>query len=381
MQNKFDQEQKKAIVAQYADGASVASLCAQHHIARSTLYFWINQFHPLKSSTDITACYREYFDLKRQVEKLETRLAIIRAVGCGMAAPLKEKLEALEKLYGQYSVHALCDALDVSRGTFYNHIFRRKDVTFYDKRREEIRKQVEDVFNENKQRLGAKKICAILADSGIRTSQKYVTELMREMGLQCIGRNAKREYKRQEKRKSKENFLQQQFNVSNPNEVWVSDITCFKIGEKFYYICVIIDLFSRMIIAHGVSSKSTTYLVTSTFRRAFETRMRPEELLFHSDRGVQYTSQTFRKLLGMNNIVQSFSKSGSPHDNAVAEAFFSSMKKEELYRINYKSEREFRVSVEEYIHYYNTKRPHASLSYKTPERAEEHYRNKQGNIA
>lgn len=95
--------------------------------------------------------------------------------------------------------------------------------------------------------------------------------------------------------------------------------------------------------------------------------------MFHSDQGVQYTSHTFQKLLRMNKVVQSFSKTGRPNDNAVAEAFFSSMKKEELYRTNYKSEREFRTAVDDYIQFYNGERPHAGLAYRTPDKIEAQY--------
>ncbi len=339
----------------------------------STLYFWIRQFSSLKTITEKTVYYHEYRDLKRHADKLESLLAVVKAAGCGTSAPLQVKLAALEKLYGQYSVRTLCDALEVSRGTFYNHIFRRKDITEYDKRREMIREQVKIVFQECKQRYGAMKICAVLADRGFRTSRDYVAELMREMDLQCIGRNAKREYKKQINRRGRPNVLKQQFNASEPNRVWVSDITCFMVNEKFYYICVIIDLFSRKIISHGISAKNSTYLVTSTFRKAFASRIPSEGLLFHSDQGVQYTAHTFQKMLRMNGVVQSFSKTGSPHDNAVAEAFFSSMKKEELYRTNYRSEREFRAGVDNYVQFYNTERPHASLAYKTPDRVEKQY--------
>lgn len=114
----------------------------------------------------------------------------------------------LPKSYGQYSVHTLCDALGVSRGTFYNHIFRRKDGTEYDKRREEMRKQIKAVFDESRQRFGANKICAVLAERGIRTTHKYVAEPMREMGLYSIGTNAKREYQKNVKLSKKQNLLQ-----------------------------------------------------------------------------------------------------------------------------------------------------------------------------
>lgn len=108
------------------------------------------------------------------------------------------------------------------------------------------------------------------------------------------------------------------FDVSGPNRVWVSDTTCFKVKEKYYYICVIIDLFSRKIVAYKVSPKHSTYLITSTLKCALEEREYPMQLAFHSDQGTQYTAKALRNLLRMNNVVQSFSRSGKPHDNAVA---------------------------------------------------------------
>ena len=119
-------------------------------------------------------------------------------------------------------------------------------------------------------------------------------------------------------------------------------MTCFKINNKYLYICVILDLFSRKAVAHRVSPKNSTYLITSTFRQAFKSRNAPQPLMFHSDQGTQYTSKSFRKLLRMNKVVQSFSKSGQPHDNAVMESFFASMKREEIYRTQYKSEQQFK---------------------------------------
>jgi transposase InsO family protein len=196
---------------------------------------------------------------------------------------------------------------------------------------------------------------------------------MQEMNLYSIRKNSKREYKKRLSLSKKQNVLQRQFNTAEQNLVWVSDVTCFKVKEQYFYVCVIIDLFSRKVISHGVSKNNSTYLITSTFKKAFEARSRPRGLTFHSDRGVQYTSKAFRKLLHVNKVVQSFSNSGRPHDNAVAEAFFASLKREELYRTNYKSENEFRRSVEDYIIFYNTQRPHRTLAYKTPDRFEEEY--------
>ena len=308
--------------------------------------------------------------MKQKLQKLEQKLEILQKVNCTVSASLQEKLQELAKLYGQYSVRALCEALCVSRGTFYNHIFRRKEVTVHDKRRTEMKEHIQAAFDEGQQRFGANKIAATLADHGVRTSPKYVAELMREMGLQSISIYSKRDYQKSGRLAKKQNILQRQFKVDEPNRVWVSDIICFKVNGKYLYVCVILDLFSSKIVAHKVSPKNSTYLVTSTFRQAYQNRNEPQQLMFHSDQGPQYTSDTFWKLLRMNKVAQSFSKSGRPHDNAVAESFFASMKREEIYRTQYHSEHQFMGSVDSYIEFYNMKRPHSTLNHKTPDGCE-----------
>ena len=200
---------------------------------------------------------------------------------------------------------------------------------------------------------------------------------MNELGLRSIRGDAKRNY--QKRQEYKKNHLQQDFTASRINQTWVSDITYFKVNDYGIYFCVILDLFSRKIVGHRVSRKSSTHLVTATFKDAFSSRGRPEGLTFHSDRGGQYISNTFDKLLQQCGVRQSFSATGRPHDNAVAEAFFATFKKEEAYRRDYSSEQDFRKSVDQYIQFYNSVRPHKTIGYKTPERFEELYGEKQGN--
>jgi len=131
MYKKFTEKQKESIVELHTAGQSAAALCADYELPRSTLYSWINQYQQLKSSNQSGISYKEYHNLKRRAEKLDEQLKVVKAAGCSPSAALQDKLTALEKLYGQYSVHVLCEALDVSRGTFYNHIFRKKDVTVW----------------------------------------------------------------------------------------------------------------------------------------------------------------------------------------------------------------------------------------------------------
>ena len=363
-------EEKQALVSRYHAGESVAEICADTGVARSTFYTWIKPYTTATIDSGHVVSQQEFIKMKQRIQKLEQKVEILQKVGCTASAPLQEKLWELSKLYGQYSVHALCEALCVSRGTFYNHIFRRKEVTAYDKRRAEMREHIRAVFDDSCQRFGANKIAAVLSEQGIRISPQYAAELMREMGLQSVTLYSKRDYQKQERLAKKQNLLQRQFRANAPNRVWVSDVTCFKINKKYLYVCAILDLFSRKVVAHRVSPKNSTYLITSTFRQAFQRRNAPQSLMFHSDQGAQYTSKAFRKLLRMNKVVQSFSKSGQPHDNAVMESFFASMKREEIYRTHYTSERQFMKSIDTYIGFYNTQRPHSTLNYKTPDQFE-----------
>lgn len=366
-------EEKQALVSRYHAGESVAEICADTGVARSTFYTWIRPYTTTITDSGHVVSQQEFIKMKQRIRKLEQKVEILQKVSCTASAPLQEKLQELSKLYGQYSVHALCEALCVSRGTFYNHIFRRKEVTAYDKRKSEMRKHIKAVFDESHQRFGANKIAAVLSTQGISTSPKYVRELMQEMGLQSITRYSKRDYQKGKRLAKKQNVLQRQFKADEPNRVWVSDVTCFKINDKYLYICVILDLFSRKVVAYRVSPKNSTYLITSTFRQAYQNRNAPQSLMFHSDQGAQYTSKTFCKLLRMNKVVQSFSAPGQPHDNAVMESFFSFMKREEIYRTHYKSEQQFAKSVDNYMEFYNTQRPHSTLNYKTPDQFEAIY--------
>lgn len=167
------------------------------------------------------------------------------------------------------------------------------------------------------------------------------------------------------------NLLQQQFQQKAPNLVWVSDITYIKADGKWYYLCIVMDLFSRKVIAWHISAKPDVELVISTFKKAYEKRKAPYGLMFHSDRGTQYTAFAFRQLLDSLDVVQSFSKKGFPFDNACCECFFKYLKKEETDRKTYHSLQELQLSVFEYIDgFYNSRRPHGSLGMLTPNQAE-----------
>jgi len=170
------------------------------------------------------------------------------------------------------------------------------------------------------------------------------------------------------------NHLQQDFNQKSPDLVWASDFTYLKAGGTWYYLCIVMDLFSRKVISWHLSSKPDVDLVICTFKKAYASRKSPYGLMFHSDRGSQYTAFAFRKLLDDFNVVQSFSKKGYPFDNACCESFFKYLKKEETNRRTFHTHKELYNSIFKYIEgFYNSRRPHGSLGYLTPNEKEALY--------
>jgi len=373
MKSRFSQEEKNSIITQYWSGDTAPAVCEQYGISSSTLYSWIKDLERIEDGAKPTAdqyLKKQYSDLKRHARKMEQKLSVYDTLHLHDQIPLEDKLILLEDMREQYSVGVLCEVLGISKGTYHNRVLHYRDPMLYRDHRESLKAQIRQIFDESEQRFGADKITAILIQRGVHTSKKMVLRLMREMDLQSIGVHAKRLARASA---PTENILKRKFNPSSPNEVWVSDITQFKVLGRIYYICAILDLFSRRVVGYRVSQSATTQFVTSTFREAYEKRGFPDNLLFHSDQGTQFTAYAFRKLLEECGVQQSFSCSGQPHDNAVAESFFAILKREELYRRIYKSDRDFRESVSEFMDYYNTARPHRYNNYKSPKLKEEEY--------
>lgn len=378
MRNIYTTEQKHAVITRYIfSGEPSASILADTGIPKSTFYSWIRAYKEEQCAGKKKEVNAYSFKLlENKVARLESIIELLKTAPCTVQAPLKQRLYAAESLYGKYSVHMICDAFNIPRGTFYNHVLRNKrDNTWYAKRREELRIRIQEIYDESNQIFGADKIAAIMKSEGIKVSSEMVRKLMREMGLFSIRQNAKKLY--DDECLKYKNHLNQEFIAGKPNEIWVSDITYFKYSGKAYYICVIIDLFSRMVVAYKIGKTNSTQLVKSTFQNAYKERHPNTGLIFHTDRGSNYRSKSMNDCMRSLNITHSFSRAHVPYDNSVMESFFASMKREELYRTKYRSEADFRKAVDKYMLFYNTKRPHRKLKYKTPEQKEQEYALKQ----
>lgn len=195
MPKEYPAEFKTKIIKRYQKGESIQSLSQELHIAQSTLYDWRREYCSIKTANR-TYTPKEFDTLSRRLEKLEHELEIIRLTGYILNVPLQKKLVFLESLYQKpdnpYSVYELCEALDVARGTFYNHIFRRADRSKRDQEQARLMRLVQQVFDDSAQRFGAEKIRIALAESGIRVSTKRIAAIMQELDLHSIRPDAKK---------------------------------------------------------------------------------------------------------------------------------------------------------------------------------------------
>lgn len=267
----------------------------------------------------------------------------------------------------------MCHVLNVNRSTYYKHFHSVPSETIKENQR--ISSLILQIFANYHKRLGAYKITFILQrDYGITISVGRVYRLMKTLQLPKMSTDKPKHSVRHKSVGEFTNHLQQQFNQKAPNLVWTSDFTYIKVNGKWFYLCIVMDLFSRKIISWNISGKPDVNLIKDAFLKAFNKRNTPQGLMFHSDRGSQYTALAFRQLLDSFNVVQSFSKKGYPFDNACCECFFKYLKKEETDRRTYHSLSELQLSIFEYIEgYYNSKRPHSTLNMLTPNEAEALY--------
>ena len=326
MPKRFTEEEKTAAVKKYESGYTAESVSTEYGISRSTLYTWRKQLQP-DSRGQIP---RKQYLMERELQRLRIENQIYRESGCCPTSPLDSRLEAIHRLKDRYSIHSLCRVLDVNRATFYHHKFRSSETTQLEEQDAILKPLILEIFQNSSGRFGARRIRVKLLQAGHIVSERRVGRLMKELKISSKGSSPRINSANDRQYQYYPNKLKRKFLSAAPNVTWVSDITYARVGHDFLYLCVVIDLYSRKVISYSISEYIDTALVKQAFLDAFHSRDIPENLTFHSDQGTQYTSFEFRHLLKHLGVSQSFSAPGSPHDNAVAESFFASIKKEDF---------------------------------------------------
>ena len=266
---------------------------------------------------------------------------------------------------GEYPVTRICSALGVSRSSWYHQNKRKAKVIT----REELKvhRRIKELFNTSRGSLGSRQLVKRLAAEGITISRTKVRRIMTVHKLKIIQRVA---YKVTTKRKHSDlvadNLVNMQFDPKQPNEVWAGDVTYLRTREGWCYLAIVMDLHSRKIIGWHIAKHMTAALVLKAMQMAINLCQPKSGLIFHSDRGSQYTGKRFRKLLKQNTIQASMSGKGACWDNAVVERFFGSLKNEWLLKVIHLTRESMKIDVQKYILYYNHERLHTTLGDLTP---------------
>lgn len=265
-------------------------------------------------------------------------------------------------------IRKACEILRVSRSEYYDYLNRPKSNAQIG--REALEGFVVEKFELHKGRYGYRRINRELRRDGIVVSGKRVLAVMRRLGLQAKGTARKhRRAKPVEKGDPRVNLINRVFDVDARNRLWVGDITYIDTDEGWLYLAAVIDAWHRKVVGWSMSGRITEKLAIDALEQAVGREDPPDDfsLVFHDDQGSQYTSRAFQRCLESHGIAQSMSRPGNPWDNAVAESFFKTLKRELKNDRRYKTRDEARQEVFKYIElYYNRQRLHSKNGYMAP---------------
>lgn len=265
------------------------------------------------------------------------------------------------------SIQLLCQTLEVSRAGYYAH--RHKPARPRRVLDQKLVEQITPIFHARRRTYGSPRIQAALRRAGERCGKNRVARLMREQGLHA---RQKRRFRPQTTQSQHglavaENGLARVPAPARPNQVWVSDITYLPTQEGWLYLAIILDACRRKVVGWQVEDHMESALVTEALKQAWQRRTPAPGLLHHSDRGVQYASSAQRALLAAFHITARMSRKGNCYDNALAESFFATRKAETFITATPQSKAQTKRQLFDYIEaFYNTRRFHSALGYKSP---------------
>lgn len=272
----------------------------------------------------------------------------------------------------QYSVQTMCRLLGVAPSGYYEWL----EKPMSDRAREDARllRLIKTSFVSSKGVYGAPRVFLDLREAGETCSKHRVARLMRENGLRALHGYRTRRWTVGKPAVLIPNLLQRQFTATQPNRAWVTDITYIRTWQGWLYLAVVMDLFSRRIVGWAARPTIARELVLDAVLMAVRKR-RPRGTLIHSDQGTQYGSDAWRRFCQSNRLEPSMSRKGNCWDNAVAESFFSSLKKERIKKQIYRDRATALADVAAYIDgFYNSVRRHSHLGGLSPEQFEATHR-------
>jgi putative transposase len=272
----------------------------------------------------------------------------------------------MAKYEQEFSVKQMCKVLGVQRSGYY--AWKKRPRSAREQANIELLGKVQEAFDTSRQTYGSLRIRHFWLKKGMAFSRYRIARLMKKANL--VPLRARKWHPQTTKQRAgartAPNLLNQEFDASRPNEKWVSDITYIDTAEGWLYLASLLDLYSRRIVGWAMADRMDTDLVEKAWKMAVMHRRPPAQLLHHSDRGSQYTSEAYLKLLENASCKISMSRSGNCYDNAVMESFHATLKGECAYK-QFETKANARTTIFEFIEvWYNRQRLHSSLGYSSP---------------
>lgn len=265
----------------------------------------------------------------------------------------------------------MCEVLDIPRSTYYRSFERTESKR--DRENKQLTEEIQSIHKDSKSRYGAPKIHQSLLKKGYSVSLKRVQRLMKKADLRSITVKKFRPQVSQTVIEERTNHLEQDFSTTSINEKWVADITYIHtLKDGWCYLASILDLHSKKIVGYSFSRSMTVELVLQALHNAVSAQNPETNLIIHTDLGTQYTSEAFENAVKSYGMKQSFSRKGCPYDNACIESFHAILKKEEVHHVKYIDYHSAKLALFQYIEgWYNRKRIHGQLGYRTPQEVED----------
>ncbi|WP_125721225.1 IS3 family transposase [Flavobacterium ustbae] len=373
---KFDFAFKENVVKLSYEKKCLQDFADELKIYASTICRWRREYNRFGSGSFPGPGYprvhpdqKRLFELERESRKSDLRLEILKIATPYLFQGKPIIYEFIKNHEDKYSIHQMCKILGICKRTYFK--WKKNGIPKKHREVAELKEEIASIFLSSKKCYGRDKITKELNSRGFKIGPRQVSNYMFALGLRS---KAKRKFKTTTDSKhsynTAPNILNQEFITDAPSKVWVSDITYIQTKTGFIYLTIVMDLYDRKIVGWSLSGSLLTKETTiPALEMAVRNRKVSPGLVFHSDRGVQYANRSFIDQIDAHKCIRSMSRKGCHLDNAVAESFFSSFKRELIYRsAELLTSEALKKEILDYIeNWYNTKRIHSSLKYRTIE--------------
>ncbi|REL25696.1 IS3 family transposase [Thalassotalea euphylliae] len=372
---EFKQEAVALVTEQ---GYTVSQAAASLGITTKLIYNWKAKLEQQQAGNALSEGERaELKRLRKEVKELKVEKENLKKGKRLLCERNEVKYEFVKANSQAHDVRKMCAVMQVSRSAYYAWLKRPAKLITAEELH--LYRRAKALFKRSRESLGYRELHKNLRKEGFEIGKHRTRKLMEALNLKVKQRVA---YKVTTKRKHADavadNLLNQNFNPLGPNQIWAGDVTYLKTGEGWMYLAVVMDLYSRRIVGWHIDKRMTTDLVMKAMIRAYNLRKPAKGLVFHSDRGSQYTSKRYRQLLEQFGIRASMGDVGACWDNAVVERFFGSLKHDWLLKVAQPTREHMKNDVVDYMKYYNLERLHSANSDLSPVEYENSFRKVSG---